>query len=496
VDQLADAQHVARRTRRGISWNLLGAVSTNAMRVVAIAVLGRMVTSEEFGVVAAAVSVNVILYSIRDVGVGQALVQRKHLEPDHFTTAFAVSLYLGLGLALGLLLAAPLIARLYHIPESADVIRVLGGLFALRGVSATSRMICQRELQFRAIAIVDAVAFAVGTIASIGAAVAGLGPWALVIGYVVEEALSTTMYLWVSPPRWSLAIDRARFRELMTFGTGQTVAQIAGILATYGDNFVVGNVLGARALGNYTRAYEWIKFPSTVFASIVGNVLFPAFARLQDQKAQLALSFRRVTFINALVLLPASAALIIVAPEAIRVLVGPGWDAAILPFRILAMTMLLRTNQKLGALVAQAAGAVNAVAVAFIVYMAVVVGGALLSIRWGIEGVAATTSIAIAVVCTWCMALAIRVSQIPVREVLGAHAPGLGLAALVAAVAWPLAHVLRATAIPGPALFVVVMVAAVAVCLGAVAILVRRGGGDFAWLATEIRNLRRRKGRG
>lgn len=463
------------------------------MRVAAIAVLGRMVTSEAFGVVAAAVSVNVILYSIRDVGVGQALIQRKQLEPAHLTTAFAVSLYLGIALALVLLVTAPLIARLYHIPESVDVIRALGSLFALRGVSATSRMVCQRELRFRAIAIIDAISFAVGTLASIGFAIANFGPWALVIGYVVEEALSTAMYLWTSPPRWALAIHRARFRELMTFGAGQTVAQIAGILATYGDNFVVGNVLHAQALGFYTRAYEWIKFPSTVFASVVGNVLFPAFSRLQDQKAQLAMSLRRVTFVNALVLLPASAALIVVAPEAIRVLVGPGWDAAVLPFRILAVTMLFRTNQKLGALVAQAAGAVNAVAVAFVAYMVLVIGGAVISINWGIAGVAFTTSIAIVVVCSWCMYLAMQVSELPLAAVLGAHLPGAGLALLVTGVAWPLAMFLRPVTASAPLIFALVALASMVACVAALAWLIHRGRGDFGWLADELRNLRRRK---
>ncbi len=86
--------------RRGISWNLVGAISTNAMRLAAMVVLGRMVTSDDFGVVAAAVSVIAILHSVRDIGIGQALIQRKELEPAHVTTAFAVSTYLGLALAL------------------------------------------------------------------------------------------------------------------------------------------------------------------------------------------------------------------------------------------------------------------------------------------------------------------------------------------------------------------------------------------------------------
>lgn len=487
-----DVGQVAQRTRRGISWNLLGAVSTNAMRIVAIAVLGRALTSDDFGVVAVAISVNAILFAIRDIGVGQALVQRKQLTPEHLTTAFALSLYLGVALSVALLFAAPLIGDAYGIPASVDVVRALGLLFVLRGVSATSRFVCQRDLRFRTIAIIDALAFALGSAASIALAVGGMGPWALVIGYLVEEGIATGAYLWVSPPPWSLAMHRDRLRELMSFGAGQTVGQIAGIIATYGDNFVVGKVRGSGALGYYTRAYELIKFPSTVFAIVVGNVLFPAFSRLQDERDHLATSFRRVTFVNALVLLPASAALIVLAPEMIRVLVGRGWDDAVIPFQILAATMLLRTQQKLGAIVAQAAGAVNGVAIAYIVYMVAVVGGAALSIRWGIPGVATTTSIAIAIVSAECTFLAMQVSRLPLSAVLGAHAPGLLLAVMTAAIAWPVAHVLRTAGLPAAGVLAIVGALSVVLCAIAVLVLARRGSGDFAWLNQELDRLRRR----
>jgi O-antigen/teichoic acid export membrane protein len=490
----SSSEQVGRQTRRGISWSFAGAVATNGMRLVVLTVLGRALTSKDFGIVAAAVSVNVIVYGIRDVGIGSALVQRKQLEPAHLTTAFAVSVYLGAALSALLWFAAPLIGGFFGIPESVDVIRVLAFVFfGLRSVATTSRMLCQRAMNFRLIAIVDATAFLVGSVVSIACALAGAGPWALVAGYVVEELIATALYLGFSPPRFSLAVDRARLGELLSFGISQSVTQSTNVVATYGDNFVVGHVLGATHLGYYSRAYDLIKFPSMVFDAIVGNVLFPAFARLQDDRRSLATSFRRVAFVNALVLLPASAAIIVVAPEAIRLVMGAGWDDMVLPFRILSVTILLRTNLKLGGLLAQAAGAVNAVAAAYAVYMVVVVGGALITVRWGIAGVAVSTALAIATVSLHCCLLAMRVSELSPASFLGAHAPGAALAGGVIAATWPLAQVLRAADLPFSLVLGAAIAAAAAVSIAPAAVWLRRGRGDFGWLAGELGNLRRRR---
>jgi O-antigen/teichoic acid export membrane protein len=477
--------------RSGISWNFLGAVSTNGARLVVIAVLGRTLSSADFGVVAAAVSVNVILFAIRDIGVGTAIVQRKTIEPGHITTAFALSTYLGLAISALLFLAAPLIGELYGITASVDVLRVLGLLFALRGVSTTSRMMCQRAMNFRAIAIIEALAFALGSAVSIGFAMTGAGPWALVAGYLTEEALSTALYLGVSPPKLSLQIDRARLAELMSFGAGQTIGQIAGTIANSGDNFVVGHVLGARELGYYTRAYDLIKFPSTVFSSIVGSVLLPAFSRFQEERTRLASSFRRVTFLNALVLLPASAILMILAPEVIRVLMGPKWDATVLPFRVLTIAMLMRTNQRLGAIVATAAGAVNGVAVIYVLYLLCVIGGAAVTIRWGIAAVAISTAVTLFLVNAGCSYLAIRVSGLRSRELVAAHVPGLVLAGVVGAVAWPITSALRGTQLSSPLVLCAGALLAGAIGVIGVALCMRRGGTDFSWLRTELSRVRR-----
>lgn len=480
---------IAQKTRRGISWNLAGAIATNGMRLVVLAVLGRMLSPDDMGVVALAVSVNAIVYAIRDVGIGPALIQRKELDDGHIATAFAVSIYTGLVLSLALLVCAPWISR------SVDVVYALGLLFLLRNVAATSRNMCRREMNFRLLAVIDTASFTIGSIVAIGWAIAWGGPWSLVVGYWVEELIATVAYLRHNPPRWSLRVHRDKLGDLLGFGAGQTVTQVMNVVATYGDNVVVGKTLGDAALGFYTRAFDLVKFPALIFGKIVGTVLFSAFSRIQDDRPRLAANFRRVTFVNALVLLPASAALIVAAPETIRILVGPGWDDAVVPFQILAVTIAVRTNQRLAALVANAAGGVNGVAVAVIVYVIALVGGALLAVRWGIPGVATSTSLAVVILWLECYYLAIRVSSVSVGELIAAHIPGVVLAAVVTVVALPCAIGLRSWGLAAPLTFALTTVAAIGASIALTAVWLRRGHGDFGWLAQELRRFRGRRHR-
>jgi PST family polysaccharide transporter len=496
VADASEPEHVVRAARHGLSWNLASAVVTNAIRIAIVAVLGRALAPGDFGVVAAALSVTVFFYSIRDIGVGRALVQRKQVDRGHLATAFAVSSYLGLALSAALFAAAPLIGELYRIEDSIDVLRALSLLYLLRGVAITSRMMFQRAMRFRTIAIIEQITFITGSAISVVGALAGAGPWALVAGYVGEELLATVMYLTLSPPPLSARIDRGKLGDLMSFGAAETASQIVSTLATYGDNYVVGHSLGAVQLGYYTRSYDLIKFPSIVFDSVAGSVLFPMFARFQDDRERLALGFRRATFVNALVLLPASAALLVVAPEAIRLLLGAGWDSSVLPFRVLAVTMLARTGWKVGAMIAGAAGQVRGVAIVNAIYMVSVIGGAIVASRWGIVGVAASTAVAIAISAAGTTYLALRVSGLPVTGLVAAHVPGGALAGVVLALAWLLASSLRAAAAPAAVTFAAVAAASGLALLGGTAILARRERGDFAWLRGELARIRGRLGSG
>jgi PST family polysaccharide transporter len=494
IPRTVDSPHLAAKVRRGIGWNAAGALLTNLLRLATVAILGRLLSPGDFGVVAAALSVIALFHMIRDVGLAPAYIQRRDVDEAHQRTLFAFSLYLGLVLGALLLAIAPLLGRWYGIERSVPVMQALSVMFVLRGISAASIASCQRNLNFRAPAIIDAAAFALGTGVTIATAAAGLGPWALVWGYLTESVVSALLFVGVAPPRPGLGVDRAALRELLGFGAGHTVAQLANAVALQGDYFVVGRTMGAEILGYYTRAYELVRIPATVFSSVVGSVLFPAFSRLQDDPAQLARAMSRTLFASAAVLLPLSAALMVAAPEFLQVLLGAQWGAAVVPFQWLVASMCARTSYKVGGLVARAAGDVTGIAAIQVIYAVLVVGGAaLVQPAHGVTGVAASTTAAIAVVYLLSSWAGIRHARWSWLGFVRAHGVGVVGAVAAALVLMPLIPSLRAASM-APLGILLAAAAVAAVCgVGSLLLAVRAGSDDAGWLARELTRWRRRR---
>ncbi|HRC54882.1 MAG TPA: lipopolysaccharide biosynthesis protein [Kofleriaceae bacterium] len=477
----------------------------NGVRVIVLLVLGRLLAPAEIGLVAKAMTVLVFAAVIRDLGLGSALVQHKDPGEAHVRTAFTVGMSIAVTLALALLIGAGALAEAYRSPVLAPMLRVLAALIVVRGLATVAMQLGKRALDFRTLALADALGYSAGAALSIALAFAGLGAWSLIYGYLLETALSTGLLLRKYGGSLRLGFSFPAFRELLRFGGGETVQTIASVIATQGDYVVVGRQLGEAPLGFYQRAYELVRFPAAAFSSIVGSVLFPAFARLQEDRAELGRAFVRALFATALVLLPASVVLIALAPEIIRVVLGPAWGQAVLPFRIMCLGMLFRTNYKMGALVARACGDVYGVALTQILYAATVVGGALVSVRWGTAGVAASTTLAIWSLfgtLTW---LGLRHVQVTWRQLAQLHVAPLAFAAACGATAFAFALPLRAIHTPPLLLVATCLCASAFVFLFGVSLVhhhLRRTGApaaEWLWLFTQWararRKLRKRLGR-
>ncbi len=491
VDDAVDAAALGRATRRGIAWTAIGQIVTNAIRIGAVAALGRLLSSRDFGVVMGAMVLLTFAGTLRDLGVGMALVQHRAPTRAHVRTAFAVSLWLAIAVGGVLVVAAAPLARLLGDEGGADIIRALAGLAVLRGLRTVPTQLATRAMRFRLLAMVDVVGYVSGIALTLALAAAGWGPWALVWGYLLETALGTGILLVLVRTPMAITVERAALRDLLHFGAGQTLSSLANTVATQGDYVVVSSQLGTGALGFYGRAYELINYPSTLFNNIAGGVLFAALARLQDDRARLAEALELTLFVIAAMLLPASAGLILVAPEAIRVLMGPGWDAAVVPFQIMSVAMLLRTSYKVGATVARARGDVYRISIIQLIYAVNVIGGALVASRWGIDAVAITTTAAVALhfgLLTW---LGARHAGIGAMPLVRAHVAAMVGTVATMLVAVPVVLLLRRAGVGAPG---VLAAGTVGGGLGFAAFVVwqlRRKGSRWARAWRDVRGLRR-----
>jgi O-antigen/teichoic acid export membrane protein len=420
------------KTKRGLIWGSIEAGSRFLLQFVVIAVLARLLAPPERGQGENAIIVVGITAIFSQLGVGPALVQRRDdLRSEHLSSAFTFSVIFGLVAMSVLWLLAPAIGGFFKDPLPPQILRYMAIGFPISAVAVVSESLIQRNMRFDLIARAEIFSFlSYGALATMLAAF-DYGVWALVWAHLFQLSLKSLMFIiyarWIPRVGW----DSAAARELVAFSGGITVARIANYLATNGDNLVVGAKLGDAAVGFYGTAYKIMVAPATLIGQVLEKVLFPAMSRVQDDNAPLARVYRQGIRLLALAMLPASAAIFILAPELVAVLLGDKWQPVGPALQILAAGLLFRTSMKLSNSLIRAKGAVTQMAVCQILYMVAVLIAAIVGCRWGIEGVSWGVLGAIFICFIYGAAICHRLVGIKWTSFLIDHVPGILLAAIV-----------------------------------------------------------------
>ncbi|MDX2054196.1 MAG: lipopolysaccharide biosynthesis protein [Polyangiaceae bacterium] len=442
-------RELSHRTVRGGLWLFGGTVGTNVARLGVTAALARLVLPEEYGLnVEASVLLGLLAVAV-EVGLGQAMIQRKDLLPQHESTSLTITLLVGAASALLLAGGASSWAAFRGIPALTALLQILAISLIFRATSSVPRMLMMRELRFKEVSVVQFAAFIAQSITSVALAAAGYGALALAWGAVAGSLVDASLTFQRRPIARPLDFHWARGRELLSFGGGLTVARMANTVALQSDNLVVGMALGPAALGLYSRAYSVLAIPAGLLQSIDG-ALFTALARLQDDVPQLRSAFRSGISLTAALVIPISAFITVMAPELVRCLMGPNWDGAVLPLQILAPTMFFRTAYKIAAVSVRAQGAVNLLAITQVSYALSVVAGAFLGCRFGLAGAAVGVGCAVFFQYLFLVGAGARLLGLPViRTLLPSYQPLL-LGGTAAALTWGISRLCGLAAVSSP----------------------------------------------
>ena len=305
--------------------------------------LARLLLPEHFGVMALAMFFLSLTTQVQRFGLGKAFIHRQDDSPAHLST-FA-SLHLGLTVIAVVisLLAAPILAQLYpEQPGLAPILVTLAIFELLKAFNAVPQIILRKGLHFRRLAALDVASSLAMTVVAPTIAWLGGGIWALVAEKATGILVSTAgLWLYHRPWRPVLGLDKKLIRWYFGFGTSIFVNSNLTLLLDQFDDFWIGTFLGATALGLYSRAYEFARYPRRVLSGPIVQVLFPAFAQLQDDRLRLSKAFYRACslIVRAGFLLFGVFALVV--PEFIRIFLGEKWLAMSVTFQLMLVYTLL-----------------------------------------------------------------------------------------------------------------------------------------------------------
>jgi O-antigen/teichoic acid export membrane protein len=401
------------RTLFGAAWIFSGAAAQSVLKILVLAILGRLLTPSAFGVVGAALVVVAFADTFGKLGVAPAIVQVQTLNRRLLRTGFTLTLVFGIAVGLAIWFLAPWCASLFRIEELEPVLRMLALIFPLRSLGFVAEALLQRRMQFRALAVISLVSYALGYAGvAVTLAWAGFGVMALVLGQIAQSAVATLGFVACARHPMLPLADRESLKALGRFGSGVKLARLGNYVAMHADYFVVGRWLGVEMLGYYSRAYSLMMQPTNVIGGMGDKVLYPALATVQTENERLLRGFYRSISLIAIATLPLSGVVIAAAPEVVQLLLGGQWGEVVLPLQILMLVLVFRTAVKpVGALL-RAKGAVYLLAGWQWLYALMIAAGAWLGHPYGISGVAAV--VAFAVVVNFWIGLAITRLIVPI----------------------------------------------------------------------------------
>jgi O-antigen/teichoic acid export membrane protein len=417
---------------RGLGWKTATRVILEGSKVAVAVVLARLLTPAEWGLA----GMVLVLVAFEPVLAGNAvaavLVRRRELDEDDRSTVFWTCVVLGsCASGAGIALSWPA-AAFYGRPQVQPLFAAVSLVFFVSSLGQAQSALLVRELNFRALELRSMAGALAGAGLAIGLAAAGFGPWALVAQPLGTIGLAVVL-LWVlSQWRPSFRFSARSFRELRRFGRDVSGTLVLFQLNQNTDNVLVGRFLGAQALGAYALAYNVILVPFSRLASPLHDVLYPVFARLQDDPVRLRSVWLRAMRLLAAVAVPAMLGLVVVAPDLVDVVFGRRWHAAAPVMQILAWVGALYVVQGLNSVLLQALGCTRLLFRYALLSFAVGLGSFVLGLQWGIVGVAGCFAVAMTVIGPTYMTLTARAAGATGRHVWTALA-GVVRAALVAA---------------------------------------------------------------
>jgi PST family polysaccharide transporter len=426
-------------TGRGVAWMASGETARQVTHLVAGIVLARLLTPADYGLIAMALFVVGFMQAIARCGLTNALISRQEVTDDDWSSVYWIEVGLGLAVWVMAWILAPVAGSLYRDERVIQVVRVAGSAGFLASLGTTQEAWLRKRMQFRMIAQMEWAGILAGAVTAVAMALAGWAVWSLVAQMLVGSAVTALALCMTCPWRPALRIRFSALGWAVRFGIGLQGFGIVNFLNRRLDDALIGRYVGPDGLGQYTRAYQLMLYPTqTIAGHVVGRVVFPALAAIGDDLPRFRAAYLRAVSAIATVTFPAMLGLLVTAAEVIPLLYGPQWVAAVPLLQVLCIVGLIQSIQTTTGWIYLARARTGlffiwGVAEAVVIYSSFLVG-----IQWGVMGVAVAYAAANGLLLVPNLAVPFRLIHLPIRDllrsVIGVLVGSGIMAAIVAAV--------------------------------------------------------------
>lgn len=391
TEHLTDA--IGARTARGGVVTIVSHGLKFALSIVATAVLARLLTPHDYGLIGMVAVFTGFVAMFKDLGLSLATVQRPEITDEQISTLFWVNVTISGAITALMVVLAPLIGWFYSEPRLVLITIVTATGFLFGGLAVQHEALLKRQMRFYALSVIAFASMMIGYIVGIILAWRGASYWSLVFSQLALLA-SNTLGVWITC-RWRPGRPRRNsgVRSMLSFGGNIMGYSLINYISKNCDNLVVGRAFGPQLLGLYAKAVQLLTLPTDQINEPISTVTIPALSRLADSPERYRQAYLRIMEKVILVTMPAVMLMLATADWLVLIILGPQWVESASIFVYLGIAGLFQPVFATGGWLLVSQGRVRDMLRWSLINAPISVLSILAGVPWGVTGVAASFSI-------------------------------------------------------------------------------------------------------
>jgi len=324
---------------KGVYYTAIAKYAGMIISLVIVAILSRLISPKDFGIVAIATVLIQFLGNFTDMGIESAIIQHKKLTKRDLSNIFSFTFWIGIIITVIFFFAAWPISSYYENKTLLRICQILSVNLFFSTISIVPGALLCKEKLFKFIAYRTLVVQITVGIISVIAALSGLGLYSLIISPVLSSIILFIINYRKNPQKLYFSFGLESIRQIFSYSLFQFLFGLINYFSRNMDKLIVGKYLGLTSLGFYEKSYRLMMLPLQNISHVIGPVMHPIFSEFQNDLKKLVSSYEKVVRFLAVIGFPLSVLLYFTAKELTLIIFGPAWLPSVRVFEILAISV-------------------------------------------------------------------------------------------------------------------------------------------------------------
>lgn len=328
--------------------NAASKYATVIINLLLTAILARILTPEDYGVVAVTTVFTNFFSIFADMGIGAAVIQNKELSENDTNNIFSFTLRLGIVLMLCFVIFSIPLCLFYNSSVYVPIGLLLSVSLFFSTVNMIPNALLMKEKKFINVGFRTIIAAIVSGLFAIFLAFIGFGYYALVLQSLIGGICIFAWNYLSTRPKFKWHYEKESLQKVRRFSSFQFGFNFINYFARNSDNLLISKFMGEAALGYYDKAYKLMLYPINYLTNVITPVMHPIFSDYQNDKNIIYEKYLSILKILSLIGIFVTSFCYSASNEIILIVFGGQWSAAVPCFKFMALAiwaqMLLSTT--------------------------------------------------------------------------------------------------------------------------------------------------------